>query len=282
MRIVEYRVVVPTNVKQYQIANLYVCAQRTREMSGGGEGVEILKNEPYEREDEKGQFTHKVMHFKSKVPSFIRWVIPDKYLHVHEISHNGYPHFHTVYNCPGMKDDFYLLVESQHLPYTDEKSCPDNALNLTEEELKERKIVWLDIVDGRPVPEKPEWDMRDYVCPAAKIETPLVGASSKGTPFPKVFADETKPPKWTLGYTGEMVVCVKVVKIKFKWFGLQTKVENYALDNVFPNTFTDSHRAMFQWADKWYTMTMEDIRKLEDEVQREQQNLEFDKDEEEK
>jgi hypothetical protein len=29
--------------------------------SGGGEGVEVLKNEPYEDEHRKGQFTHKVI-----------------------------------------------------------------------------------------------------------------------------------------------------------------------------------------------------------------------------
>ena len=34
--------------------------------SGGGEGVEILVNEPYEDELRKGQFTHKVSNVESR------------------------------------------------------------------------------------------------------------------------------------------------------------------------------------------------------------------------
>lgn len=33
--------------------------------SGGGEGVEILKNEPYQDDERQGQYTHKVSNIKS-------------------------------------------------------------------------------------------------------------------------------------------------------------------------------------------------------------------------
>lgn len=57
----------------------------SKEQTGGGEGVEILKNEPYEKESgEKGQYTLKVFHLASKVPSYVRAVIPASALEIYE------------------------------------------------------------------------------------------------------------------------------------------------------------------------------------------------------
>lgn len=40
-------------------------AEASKNETGGGEGVEVLKNEPYENEDgEKGQYTHKIYHLQ--------------------------------------------------------------------------------------------------------------------------------------------------------------------------------------------------------------------------
>lgn len=272
VKIVEYRVILPTNVPQYQIGNLYMCAQRTRETAGGGEGIEIVKNEPYERGEEHGQYTHKIMHFKSKVPGFIRWAIPDKYLHLHEKSHNSYPHFHTVYEMPGMGKDFYLLVESQHIPYDKEKGCPDNLLNLDAADLKQRQVVYLDIVNGKPKPEKPEWNMDGFVCPEAEINTPLSA--------PKKTVDEHKVPEWVANYDGTLMICVKVVKFIFHWRGLQSGVEKVA-GNVFHDVFLDSHRALMSWAKNWFPMDMAAIRALEKQLEDEQRQIQFEKDEEE-
>ena len=273
MRIVEYRIILPTNVPQYQIGNLYMCCQRTRETQGGGEGIEIVTNEPYEEDGEKGQYTHKIMHFKSKIPAFIRWAIPDKYCHLHEKSHNSYPHFHTLYENPGLGKDFYLLVESQHIVYDKAKGCPDNVLGLTEEELKIRKVMYLDIVNGKPGPEKKEWNMVGFQCPEAGVNQPLTA--------PKKTRNEDKPPEWVENYDGELMICVKVVKLLFKWRGLQNAVEKYALNTTFHDVFLDSHRALMSWAKEWYPMNLEQIRAMERELEEEQRRMEFEKIEEE-
>jgi hypothetical protein len=50
---------------QYQVGQLYSVAEASKNETGGGEGIEVLKNEPYEAEGgEKGQFTHKIYHLK--------------------------------------------------------------------------------------------------------------------------------------------------------------------------------------------------------------------------
>jgi hypothetical protein len=270
MKLVEFRIILPTTVPKYQIGNLYMCVQRTRETQGGGEGLEILVNEPYDENGERGQFTHKVMHFKSRVPATIRWAIPDKYLHCHERSHNGYPHYHTVYEVPGMGKDFSLLVESQHIEYDKYQGCPDNLLNLTAEELQIRKVVYLDIVSGKPKPDKKEWELQGFVCPEAEILTPLQGGKKGG--------DESKVPEWVANYDGGLMVAVKVVKFLFHWKGLQTAVEKYAVDTAFHDIFLESNRVVIAYAKDWFGLTIEDIRRLEAEVQAEQRNQRFDRD----
>lgn|ERR1700731_117745 len=66
-------------------AQLYATAQASKENTGGGEGVEVLKNEPYEKEDgEKGQYTYKIFRLASRVPSFVRAIAPAGSLDMYE------------------------------------------------------------------------------------------------------------------------------------------------------------------------------------------------------
>ena len=39
---------------QYQVGQLYSVAEASKNETGGGEGVEVLVNEPYEKDGEKG------------------------------------------------------------------------------------------------------------------------------------------------------------------------------------------------------------------------------------
>ena len=48
MIIKEYRVTLPMTVEEYQVAQLYSVAEASKNETGGGEGVEVLKNEPYD------------------------------------------------------------------------------------------------------------------------------------------------------------------------------------------------------------------------------------------
>ena len=149
MRILEFRIIVPTNIEKYSIGNRYMNYLYVIDEKNGNEGIEIVKNEPYEKGDEKGRFTHKIYHIKSKIPGFIRWAIPDKYMHFHEESYNSYPHFLTTYKMPGMGDDFMLSIESQHIKYTTGMEIPDNIIGLDENDLKMRKIVYIDLINGQ-------------------------------------------------------------------------------------------------------------------------------------
>ena len=45
-----------------QVAQLYAVAEASKAETGGGEGVEVIKNEPYSDENGKGQYTSKIYH----------------------------------------------------------------------------------------------------------------------------------------------------------------------------------------------------------------------------
>lgn len=87
---------------QYQVAQLFSVAEVSKNETGGGEGIEVLKNEPFTDNPllngrySSGQYTYKIYHLASKVPSFIRIVAPKGSLEIHEEAWNAYPYCRTV------------------------------------------------------------------------------------------------------------------------------------------------------------------------------------------
>ena len=65
-----------------------------------------------------------------------------------------------------------------------------------------------------------------------------------------------------------VMTCYKLVLAKFKWFGLQTKVESKIMDSM-EIAFRYLNRQIFCTIDKWHGMTLEDIRRFEEETQKE-------------
>ncbi|KAL0994971.1 hypothetical protein UPYG_G00130120 [Umbra pygmaea] len=110
MLIKEFRVILPISVEEYQVGQLYSVAEASKNETGGGEGVEVLKNEPYEKDGEKGQYTHKIYHLQSKVPSFVRMLAPASALNIHEKAWNAYPYCRTEANLHTFKFEAYGAV----------------------------------------------------------------------------------------------------------------------------------------------------------------------------
>lgn len=276
MKIYEYRIIIPATLEKYQIANIYMTAKRSQEESKQvqGEGIETIKDEPFSNEKESGVYTYKIMHFKSRIPRFMRWALPDKYCHCHEESYNAFPHYNTIYNQPGLGENFIMSVESYHVPYKHGEPIPDNLLNLTPKELEMRKIMYLDVLGNKPKPSK-ERDLSKWQCPILGVTKPFAEYNPK-----KKKKDDslTEPPDWTTTFDGEMMVAVKVVKFMFKWKGLQTVVEKFGTQKFYPNLFTDAHRDILRWSDQWASMDMQQVREYEKRVYEETNALGFEKD----
>jgi hypothetical protein len=257
----EFRIIVPTSLAQYRIGNLFMANRIAREDKGGGEGIELCKNEPYDEGDEHGIYTYKIYHIKSKIPGAIRWAVPESYLHFHEESHNSYPHYLTTCTIPTKENDFFLHIESRHIAYTRGAEIPDNLIGLTPEELAKRKVLYLDIVGHVPKPDAPEYDLLGFSCPAAGINQPLHEKKPD-----KV--DHSKLPAWIDEYEGEMMMAIKVVKFRFHWKGLQSLVKSFLMEKTYPGLFTNTHRKLVSWIGEWGPMSQEDLNAYEAETER--------------
>ena len=58
------------------------------------------------------------------------------------------------------------------------------------------------------------------------------------------------------------MTCYKLYRVEFKWWGLQTRVESMIMKAV-KRLLQNFHRQLFCWIDKWYGLTMADIRAIE-------------------
>ncbi|XP_021101023.1 phosphatidylinositol transfer protein beta isoform-like isoform X2 [Heterocephalus glaber] len=201
----EFRVVLPRSVPEYQVGQLYSVTEASKNETGGGKGIEVLKKETYEKDGEKGQFTHKIYHLKSKVPTFVRMIATKGSLVFHEKAWNSYPYCRAIVMNEYMKDDFFIKIETYHKPdlgtlENDYRANEDPALF---QSVKTKRGPW-----------GPNWK--------------------------KELANNPDCPQ---------MCAYKLVTIKFKWWGLQNKVENF-IQKQEKRIFTNFHHQLFCWTDK--------------------------------
>jgi hypothetical protein len=74
----EYRIAMPLSIEEYRIAQLYMIQKKSQqESTGEGSGVEIIKNEPYtEGPGGSGQYTEKLYHVQSHLPTWVNSILP--------------------------------------------------------------------------------------------------------------------------------------------------------------------------------------------------------------
>lgn len=189
--------------------------------------------------------SHKVMHLKSKLPKFIALLVPESMTDVIEYSWNSFPWCKTEYRNAFFGDKFYLCVETIH---ADDRGTQENAVNLSPEDLAKRKVDYLNIAcDDNGVP------MEKGENPTKILSTKTGRGNLKPT-----FMEDHDP----------VMTCYKVVKLRFKVFGLQSKVESWGQQYGIRNPFLKYHRKLFCWIDEWFGLKIEDIRAMEEETAR--------------
>lgn len=286
-RIWEYRICLPMTVEEYHIAQLWSVAEASKNETGGGEGLEVQINEPFTaegphaprtplvaggKEYTTGQYTKKVYHLSSKVPTFIRAIAPKGSLVVFEEAWNAYPYCRTVITNDYMKEAFYICIESFHAP---DRGDQENIHEICEEDLKKREVHNIDIADNSLVTRsdyKEEWDPTRFHSEKSN-RGPI---SSHGSCQQQQQSSRgAKNGSAVVGQQGEwskthepVMCCYKLVRVLFKWWGLQTKVEKFIMKQE-KRIFNNFHRQVFCWMDKWYGLTIEDIREIERKTKKE-------------
>ena len=241
-------------VEEYQVAQLYSVAEVSKNETGGGEGVEVQKNEPYDNvpllggKFMSGQYTYKVYHLASKVPKLVKMIAPKGSLELVEEAWNSYPYCRTILTNPKyMKENFVIKVETYHIG---DRGHQENVHELPPALLKQREVIHIDIAHDTV-------SSRDY----KPDEDPKIYKSEKTGRGPLTspnWKDEVDP----------VMTCYKLVTMEFKWLGFQSSVESL-IASTERQLFLNLHRQLFCWTDKWYGMTMQDIRALEDKTKEE-------------
>ncbi|XP_022064891.2 phosphatidylinositol transfer protein beta isoform-like [Acanthochromis polyacanthus] len=252
MLIKEFRIVLPISVEEYQVGQLYAVAEASKNETGGGEGVEVLQNEPYEKPGEKGQYTHKIYHLHSKVPGIVRMIAPKGSLELHEKAWNAYPYCRTILTNEYMKDKFEIKIETWHKP---DMGDQNNVHGVEKSVWDKVEIVDIDIADRSCINAKdynPEQD-------PAIFKSVKTGRGPLGPDWKKELANNPSCPH---------MCAYKLVTIEFQQWGLQNKIESF-IQGVEKRIFTHFHRQLFCWIDKWIHLSMDDIRQMEDETQKE-------------
>ncbi|OXB63195.1 UNVERIFIED_CONTAM: hypothetical protein H355_013960 [Colinus virginianus] len=218
------------------------------ESSGEGSGVEILANRPYsDGPGGSGQYTHKIYHVGSHIPSWFRALLPKAALQVEEESWNAYPYTRTRYTCPFV-EKFSIEIETYYRPDAGQQA---NIFNLSAAEKRQRILDTIDIVRDpiSPGEYKPEEDPKLYR--SAKTGRGPLGES------------------WLEAAGGGPLMCAyKLCKVEFRYWGMQSKIEQFIHDVGLRKVMLRAHRQAWCWQDEWIDLTMEDIRQLEEETAR--------------
>lgn len=189
-----------------------------------------------------GQYTHKIYKIASKLPWFVRKLLPKDSTVLHEKSWNMYPTVKTVLTNEYFKSNFRIELDTVTRELVNGQ-FEHNVHNLTPEQLEKREVIVIDITD--PVPEN------EY----KEDEDPTLFRSKKTGRGPLVRGE------WFKSQT-PMICCYKLVFAEIKVFGIQSKAESY-LKNMYKKLFTTFHRQIFCWLDKWYGLSLEEVRKIE-------------------
>ncbi|CAF0721221.1 unnamed protein product [Brachionus calyciflorus] len=188
-----------------------------------------------------GQYTHKLYKIASKLPWFVRKLLPKDSTLIHEKSWNMYPTVKTVLTNEYFKSSIRVELDTVTREIKDGK-FENNVHNLTPAQLEKREIVFIDIA------EKLDGENKES-------EDPSKFKSQKTGRGPLV------PGEWYKGHK-PLLCCYKLVTAEIKLFGLQTKAEGY-LKTMYKQLFTIFHRQIFCWIDKWHGLSLEEVRKIE-------------------
>lgn len=233
----EYRICMPLTVEEYQIGQLYMISKHSCEQSGGGEGVEVVKNEPENHPQYgRGQLTEKRIYLSSKLPGWAKAFVP-RFFYVTEKAWNFYPYTITEYSVSFLPK-FSLRIETR---FENNKGDNDNVFG--DKPTPAENVTFLDILSD-PIPEKHYKQTEDL----SQWQSSKTGRG----PLGQGWRDEHHP-----------IMCsYKRVHCSFEVYGFQTKTEDLIHRNI-KDILLVGHRQAVAWIDEWHGLSLEQVREYE-------------------
>nr|XP_024000693.1 LOW QUALITY PROTEIN: cytoplasmic phosphatidylinositol transfer protein 1-like [Salvelinus alpinus] len=236
----EYRICMPLTVEEYKIGQLYMISKHSNEQSGGGEGVEVVRNQPDTHPQHGlGQLTEKRIYLNSKLPSWVSVFVP-RVFYVTEKAWNFYPYTITEYSVSFLPK-FSIRIETS---------------------LRTTMVTTIMCIGDRPTPA--ESDLSALGCLRRMGRARLV----EGWRLSRWVSEKNGPrPRWKGGVrTAPHHVLYKRVQCSFEVYGFQGKTEDFIHRNI-QDILLVGHRQAVAWTDEWHGMSLEDVREYERQIQ---------------
>ncbi|KAK2910143.1 cytoplasmic phosphatidylinositol transfer protein 1b [Channa argus] len=233
----EYRICMPLTVDEYRIGQLYMISKHSCEQSDGGEGVEVVKNEPQiHPKHGPGQLTEKRIYLNSKLPSWAKAIVP-RFFYVTEKAWNFYPFTITEYSVSFIPR-FSVRIETRF-----ENNNGDNSNVFGDTPTPAENVCFLDILSD-PIPEKHYKESEDL----SHWQSSKTGRG----PLQKGWRDNHKP-----------IMCsYKRVQCSFEVYGFQTRTEDFIQKSI-RDILLIGHRQAVAWADEWHGLSLDEVREYE-------------------
>ncbi|CAI5953928.1 unnamed protein product [Closterium sp. NIES-64] len=244
----------PVSLEEYRIGQAYMRSRMQMENTRGSEGVEVVASQPFS--DERmgaGHMAHVIYHFHSKAPAWLRALAPHGALCLEEQNWNAYPRSKTVLKCPYLTK-FSITIESIHLA---DRGDSENALGLSEEQVKQRKVERVDIASH-------ERDMWTRLIAKSGVDpSKLALPKAKRGPLAPGWQEACEP----------VMTAYKMVTVDAPYWGFGKRLELFVLAGE-RALFLEGHRKMYGWMDEWCELTMDDVRRIEkDNIEAMRKNL---------
>ncbi|XP_029929094.1 cytoplasmic phosphatidylinositol transfer protein 1b [Myripristis murdjan] len=237
----EYRICMPLTVDEYRIGQLYMISKHSCEQSGGGEGVEVVRNEADTHPQHGlGQLTEKRIYLSSKLPSWAKAFVP-RFFYVTEKAWNFYPYTLTEYSVSFLPK-FSIRIETRF-----ENNNGSNNNVFGDKPTPTENVSFLDILSD-PIPEK-------YYKESEDLSHWQSSKTGRG-PLEEGWREHSHP-----------IMCsYKRVQCSFEVYGFQGRTEDFIHRNI-RDILLVGHRQAVAWTDEWHGMNMEEVREYEQKLQ---------------
>ncbi|XP_053482065.1 cytoplasmic phosphatidylinositol transfer protein 1b [Ictalurus furcatus] len=239
----EYRICMPLTVEEYRIGQLYMITKHSHEQSGGGDGVEVIRNEPETHPKYgSGQVTEKRIYLSSKLPSWMKKFVP-LIFYITEKAWNFYPYTITEYTCSFLPK-LSIKIETHF-----ENNNGSNENVFEDKPTPQDSVCFLDILSD-PIPEK-------YYKKDEDLSSWVSDRTGRG-PLVDGWRNNTEP-----------IMCsYKRVQCSFEVYGFQGRTEELIHRNI-RDILLVGHRQAVAWIDEWHGMSLEEVREFEKQLQQE-------------
>ena len=189
-----------------------------------------------------GRYTLFKRMIESNLPWYVQKLMPLDARSASEKTWNMYPYTKQVTINDFFKKSCRIEIDTVTQEHKFGESEAENVHNLPEDKLRKREVVIVDITD-------PAFGERGGYNPSSFKST----KSGRGLLEPRFWTSETN--------SHMPFICIyKLIVLDFKIFPIQAKVESSVADTL-KEAIGKEHRRIFCSIDKWFELSLADIRK---------------------